>query len=99
MVDIHKKISFCLLLFMMTFHGFGQGHLFSEVNIDRSKVYVGEPVEVSVGIYTSTWFTKGVNFGNIKVNGAFTVYFRSVSSSKQMNGKNYGMRFTPGQVH
>ena len=89
MVDIHKKISFCLLLLMMSFHGFGQRHLFSEVSIDRSKVYVGEPVEVSIGIYTSTWFTKGVNFGNIKVNGAFTVYFRSVSSSKQVNGKNY----------
>ena len=89
MVDIHKKISFCLLFFMMTFHGFSQGHLFSEVTIDRSKVYVGEPVEVSIGIYTSTWFTKGVNFGNIKVNGAFTVYFRSVSSSKKMKGKNY----------
>ena len=89
MVDIHKKISFCLLLLMMSFHGFGQRHLFSEVTIDRSKVYVGEPVEVSIGIYTSTWFTKGVNFGNIKVNGAFTVYFRSVSSSKQMDGKNY----------
>jgi hypothetical protein len=74
---------------MISFHGFGQRHLFSEVSIDRSKVYVGEPVEVSVGIYTSTWFTKGVNFGNIKVNGAFTVYFRSVSSSKQINGKNY----------
>ena len=89
MVDIHRKVSFCLLLLMMSFHGFGQRHLFSEVTIDRSKVYVGEPVEVSVGIYTSTWFTKGVNFGNIKVNGAFTVYFRSVSSTKQVNGKNY----------
>lgn len=74
---------------MISFHGFGQRHLFSEVTIDRSKVYMGEPVEVSIGIYTSTWFTKGVNFGNIKVNGAFTVYFRSVSSSKQVNGKNY----------
>lgn len=84
-----RKIIFPLLLLMISFHGFGQRHLFSEVTIDRSKVYVGEPVEVSVGIYTSTWFTKGVNFGNIKVNGAFTVYFRSVSSNKQVNGKNY----------
>jgi len=39
--------------------------------------------------YTTTWFTKGVNFGNVKVNGAFTVYFRSLSSSKNINGKRY----------
>lgn len=84
-----RKIIFPLLMLLISFHGFGQRHLFSEVNINKSKVYVGEPVEISVGIYTSTWFTKGVNFGNIKVNGAFTVYFRSVSSNKQVNGKNY----------
>ena len=89
MVVIDKKIRFCLLLLMISFHGISQGHLYSEVSINRSKVYVGEPVEVSVGIYTTTWFTQGVNFGNIKVNGAFTVYFRSVSSRKEINGKNY----------
>lgn len=89
MVIIHRKFIFGLLLVLACGSGFGQGHLYSEVSIDRSSVYIGEPVEVSVGIYTSTWFTKGVNFGNIKVNGAFTVYFRSVSSTKQVNGKNY----------
>ena len=89
MVVILRNKLFCLLMLMISFHGFSQRHVFSEVSINRSKVYVGEPVEVSVGIYTSTWFTQGVNFGNIKVNGAFTVFFRSVSSSKQINGKNY----------
>jgi hypothetical protein len=89
MVANYRNIIFCLLLFATPFFGFGQGHLYSEVTIDRSKVYVGEPVEVSIGIYTTTWFTKGVNFGNVKVNGAFTVYFRSLSSSKNINGKRY----------
>ena len=89
MVNIHRKIGFCMLLLMISFHGISQGHLYSEVTLNKSDVYVGEPVEVSIGIYTTTWFTKGVNFGNIKVNGAFTVYFRSVSSTKQVNGKNY----------
>ena len=89
MVAIDQKLMFCLLLLMISFQGIGQGHLYSEVTINRNRVYVGEPAEVSVGIYTSTWFTQGVNFGNIKVNGAFTVYFRSVSSTKQINGKNY----------
>lgn len=89
MVTSQKHMIICLLFLLAFANINAQGHLFSEVKINRTKIYVGEPVEVSVGIYTSTWFTKGVNFGNIKVNGAFTVYFRSVASSKQINGKNY----------
>jgi len=87
-VNLKHSILF-LLVWTTCIIGHSQGHLHSEVQIDRAKVYVGEPVEVSIGIYTSTWFTKGVNFGNIQVNGAFSVYFRSVSSSKKINGKNY----------
>ena len=64
-------------------------HLIGNVSVNKNSVYVGEPVEVSVSIYTSTWFTEGVNPGNIKVNDAFTVYFRSLSTSKQINGKTY----------
>ncbi len=70
-------------------NGFAQGHLFSRVSINTNSVYVGQPVEVSVSVHTSTWFTKGVNPGNIKVNDAFTVYFRSVNSSERINGKTY----------
>jgi hypothetical protein len=63
--------------------------VWSEVKLDKSSVYLGEPVEVKISVYTSTWFTSGVDLGNIKVNGAFTVYFRSVSTSFQKNGQNY----------
>lgn len=83
-----KHIIILLLLFQATI-GFAQNNVVSEVSINRRSVYLGQPVEVSVGIFTPTWFTKGVNFGNIKVNGAFTIYFRSVSTSKKINGKNY----------
>lgn len=89
MVGTKQHIAICILFILMSIQSKAQAHLFSEVKINKSKVYVGEPVEVSVAIYTSTWFTKGLNFGNIKVNGAFTVYFRSVTVSKQINGKNY----------
>ncbi len=68
---------------------FSQGHLQSNIKFNKSSVFKGEPMEVSVEIFTSTWFTKGINPGNIKVNGAFTVYFRSLSTSKQINGKTY----------
>jgi hypothetical protein len=66
-----------------------QSHVFCETVTNKSSVYVGEPIELSVFVYTSTWFTKGVNPGNIKINGAFTIYFRSVSQSKQIKGKTY----------
>ena len=68
--------------------------IFSEVSVNKNNVYVGEAVEVTIGIYTSTWFTQGVDIGNISINGAFSVYFRSVSTVKKTNGKSYaGVQF------
>lgn len=78
-------IYFTLLISLPTF---GQ-QLSSGISFNRSDVYVGQPVQVTVEVFTSTWFTKGVNPGNIKVNGAYTVYFRSLSTSKQINGKTH----------
>lgn len=89
MVKSALHICIGLFILMISASAVSQRHVFSEVKINRSEVYVGQPVEVSVGIYTSTWFTKGLNFGNIKVNGAFTLYFRSVSTNKKINGKTY----------
>lgn len=63
--------------------------VWSEVNIGAAQVYVNEPVEVTISVYTSTWFTQGIDPGNIKVNGAFTTYFRPLSSSITKNGKTY----------
>lgn len=67
---------------------------FTEVRVAKPSVYVGQPAEVVVSVYTPTWFTKGVQVQNISVNGAFTVFFRSVSVSKVINGQNYaGVEF------
>jgi len=85
-----KVISFlALLLALIIPLAVVSQELWSEVSLNKSSVYVGEPVEVSISVYTSTWFTRGIDPGNIKVNGAFTVYFRPVSTSFQKNGKNY----------
>ena len=89
MVKVFRKYSLILFLFCTWGSVWSQGHLFTEVRLNKSSVYVGEPVEVTVSVFTSTWFTKGVDLQNIKVNGAFTVYFRSLSTSKQINGKTY----------
>jgi hypothetical protein len=46
-------------------------------------------VQVTIEVYTSTWFTTGIDPGNIQVEGAFTIYFRPVSTSIQVEGKTY----------
>jgi len=77
-----------ILLFLNSGPVFSQ-QLFSEVSLDKSAVYVGEPVEVKISVFTSTWFTRGLDLGNIKVNGAFTIYFRPVSTSVVRDGQTY----------
>ena len=89
MVRSFKKHIILFVCVAFTALTYGQGHLSSSVTLSKNSVYVGEPVQVTVSVFTSTWFTKGVNPGNIKVNGAFTVYFRSLSTSKQINGKTH----------
>lgn len=66
-----------------------QRHLRTEIGFNKSAVYIGEPIEVSVTIYSSTWFTEGIDPGNVKINGAYTVYFRSLSNSKKIDGQLY----------
>lgn len=80
-----------LTIFMCfcTFLIFGQKHLRTEVSFNKGSVYVGEPIEVSVSVYSTTWFTDGVDPGNIKIDGAYTIYFRSLSTSKKIDGKQY----------
>lgn len=89
MVKLQIKYLLLVLALFLSYSIQAQRHLISDVQINKSAVYVGEPVEVSISIFTSTWFTSGVNPGNIKVNDAFTIYFRSLSSSKQIKGQTY----------
>ncbi|MEJ4090071.1 BatD family protein [Galbibacter orientalis] len=83
-----KKLLF-LLFVVLSLQSLTAQQIWGEARLNKSSVYVGEPVQVSVTVYTSTWFTKGLDLGNIKVNGAFSVYFRPVSKSFQRNGKNF----------
>jgi len=77
-----------ILLWISSGSMFSQ-QLFSEVSLNKSSVFVGEPVEVQISVFTSTWFTRGVDLGNIKVNGAFSVYARPVSTSVVREGQTY----------
>ena len=84
-----RKYALLILFLLPALGANGQGHIFSRVDVNQASVYVGQPVEVTISVFTSTWFTKGVDPGNIKVNGAFTIYFRSISSTERISGKTY----------
>ncbi|MCM5664110.1 BatD family protein [Galbibacter mesophilus] len=85
-----KYISFLVLVCILLCSQFGVAQsVWSTVTANKKSVFVGEPVQVTVTVYTSTWFTKGLDLGNIKVEGAFSTYFRPVSTSFQRGGQNY----------
>lgn len=88
-----KRFYIVTLFSLITINIFGQS-LLSYVTVNNSNPYVGQPVQVKVHVYTTTWFTAGIDVGNIQVDNALTVYFRSVSSVKNINGKKYaGVEF------
>ena len=89
MVRAFLKVFLVLSFISGGMSAFGQARIFSEVRLNKNEVYVGEPVELTISVYTSTFFTKGVDLGNIQVNGAFSVYFRSVSNSRKVDGVTY----------
>lgn len=82
-----RKFAFLLFLFISV-QGFGQ-QLVGYVSLNTTEPYVGQPVEMTVSVYTNTWFTAGVDVGNIQVEGALTVYFRSVPNSRTFGGKRF----------
>lgn len=94
MVTARLKYIILFVGIFLSLQSFGQRHVFTEVKTKTSKVYVGEPAEITLTVYTSTWFTKGLDVPNIKVEDAFTVKFRSLSVSKNIDGQTYaGVQF------
>lgn len=90
MVKCYLRYSIIITLFLITSNLFSQG-VFSTVTANKKEVYVGEPVRITVSVFTPTWFTQGIDIGNIKVNGAFSVYFRSLSTSRKIDGQTYAV--------
>ncbi|WP_034062474.1 BatD family protein [Lacinutrix jangbogonensis] len=88
-----KRFYILATFYLIASNAFGQG-LMSYVTLNKNNPYIGEPVQLKVHVYTTTWFTSGIDIENIQVDNALTVYFRSVSSVKKHNGKKYaGVEF------
>ncbi len=65
------------------------------VNLNRKSVYVQQPFHVTVTVYTRTWFTQPVEFGNLQVPNAFIVPFdKSQPGMFTIGGRQYpGIQF------
>ncbi|WP_338398757.1 BatD family protein [Persicobacter psychrovividus] len=79
-----------VLLSMLVFPDRSMGQaLWSDVQVNKSTIFVGEPFQVTIAVYTSTWFTRGIDPGNIKVEGAYSIYFRPENTSFTKDGQTY----------
>lgn len=68
---------------------FAQNAPFASISVNKSEVYISEPIKITVTVYTPTYFTAPANFENIQIQGAFTVFFKSEPTSKTFNGKQF----------
>ncbi len=60
------------------------------VQANKHSVYPGEPIRLSVIVYTSTWFTTSPRFQNLSVPNAFVISFkRTISGMRKVGGKQY----------
>ena len=89
-----KKLHILLLLTSLSFSLQAQS-TFATVSVYPKKVYVGQSAKLTIKVYTTTWFTKGVEFEKMKIDGAFLVpYQRNMPFSTDIKGKQYsGVEF------
>ncbi|ANQ50303.2 protein BatD [Flammeovirga sp. MY04] len=64
--------------------------LFTTTKVNKKQVMVGEPFKVQLSIYTTTWFTKGLNFEDFQLPNALMVKDgRAVPNSMQIGKYKY----------
>ncbi|NLR91950.1 BatD family protein [Flammeovirga agarivorans] len=86
-----KKILVIAFWFLFIQEGFCQKP-FAKVYLNKKYVFVQQPIQVTIKVYSPTWFTQGVEFGDLKVKDAFIIPFtNSVSGNEAVGGKNYAV--------
>ncbi|MBV7529597.1 BatD family protein [Chitinophaga sp. sic0106] len=72
-----------------------QVQCFAQVELDKTEVYVQQPVKVTFTVLTATWYTQPLEFDNLQVPQAFIVPFTKSSPGRfNVNGKEYsGIQF------
>ncbi len=69
----------------------GPANIWASVQFSKRSVVVGEPLVVTVTVYTSTWFTAPPRFGEIQIPKAMMVDYRqrSGATQKTIGNKSY----------
>ncbi|WP_178372207.1 BatD family protein [Chitinophaga jiangningensis] len=72
-----------------------QVRCFAQVELDKTEVYVQQPVKVTFTVLTATWYTEPLKFENLQVPESFIVPFTSSTPGRfTVNGKEYsGIQF------
>ncbi len=83
-------VSLCLLS-----HSEASAQVVANVSLNRKTVYVQQPFHVTITVYTQTWFTAPLEFGNLQIPNAFIVPFDKTQPGMfTIGGKQYpGIQF------
>ncbi|AZQ63627.1 hypothetical protein EI427_15760 [Flammeovirga pectinis] len=103
-----KKLFFVLLTSFWALNVFAQerANLFTSTIINKKEVVVGQPFKVKLSIYTTTWFSDGVNFEDFQLPNALMIKDgRGVPNSLNIGKYQYSgveqtywvFPFTPGK--
>lgn len=96
--SLSKYIQHTLALVLLCFiynTGTTEAQVFSSVELSRKSVYIEQPFRVTVTVYTKTWFTAPVEFGNLQIPNAFIIPFDKTQPGMfTVGGKQYpGIQF------
>ncbi len=90
----YKIFVFSLLLLLCSIKTI-RAQVFANVDLNRKWVYVQQPFHVTITVYTRTWFTAPLEFGNLQIPNAFIVPFDKTQPGMfTVGGKQYpGIQF------
>lgn len=85
-----KKIIYIYFLLLGSVSAMQAQETFATVELSRRSVYPGEPFQLNVTCYTSTYFLSAISFADFRVPNAFTLSFsRTLSGITKIKGKSY----------
>ncbi len=70
-----KTAIYSLIFYLVLFTYKAQSQVSVNVDLNRKTVYVQQPFHVTITVYTKTWFTAPLEFGNLQIPNAFIVPF------------------------
>lgn len=85
----HLVYIFMLLLGILSMNLQAQ-KTWATVQVAKTKAFPGEPIRMSIVVYTSTWFTSPPEIRNLSVPNAFVVPFkRTISGMRKVGSKQF----------